>query len=120
MSRIRPPGVATRPTPTTTPAAGVTTDGREFQFSRQDFDRIRKLIYERAGISLSEAKQDMVYSRLARRLRARGLQRFSDYLALLTAGKIVQQGTQEEFLASQNPKVQEFLERDFPDATFAA
>ena len=86
MSRIRPPGVATRPTPTTTPAAGVTTDGREFQFSRQDFDRIRKLIYERAGISLSEAKQDMVYSRLARRLRARGLHRFSDYLALLTAG----------------------------------
>ena len=41
-------------------------------------------------------------------------------LALLTGGRIVQQGTQEEFLASQNPKVQEFLERDFPDATFAA
>jgi hypothetical protein len=32
----------------------------------------------------------------------------------------VQQGTQEEFLKSNNPKVQEFLERDFPDATFAA
>jgi phospholipid/cholesterol/gamma-HCH transport system ATP-binding protein len=34
--------------------------------------------------------------------------------------RIVQQGTQEEFLKSNNPKVQEFLERDFPDATFAA
>jgi phospholipid/cholesterol/gamma-HCH transport system ATP-binding protein len=50
----------------------------------------------------------------------RGAFRVADRLALLTAGKIVQQGTQEEFLASQNPKVQEFLERDFPDATFAA
>jgi phospholipid/cholesterol/gamma-HCH transport system ATP-binding protein len=50
----------------------------------------------------------------------RGAFRVADKLALLTAGKIVQQGTQEEFLASQNPKVQEFLERDFPDATFAA
>ena len=50
----------------------------------------------------------------------RGAFRVADRLALLTAGKIVQQGTQEEFLTSQNPKVQEFLERDFPDATFAA
>jgi phospholipid/cholesterol/gamma-HCH transport system ATP-binding protein len=50
----------------------------------------------------------------------RGAFRVADRLALLTGGKIVQQGTQEEFLASTNPKVQEFLERDFPDATFAA
>ena len=50
----------------------------------------------------------------------RGAFRVADRLALLTGGRIVQQGTQEEFLASQNPKVQEFLERDFPDATFAA
>ena len=50
----------------------------------------------------------------------RGAFRVADRLALLTAGRIVQQGTQEEFLSSQNPKVQEFLERDFPDATFAA
>ena len=50
----------------------------------------------------------------------RGAFRTADRLALLTGGKIVQQGTQEEFLKSRNPKVQEFLERDFPDATFAA
>jgi phospholipid/cholesterol/gamma-HCH transport system ATP-binding protein len=50
----------------------------------------------------------------------RGAFRVADRLALLTGGKIVQQGTQEEFLKSNNPKVQEFLERDFPDATFAA
>jgi phospholipid/cholesterol/gamma-HCH transport system ATP-binding protein len=50
----------------------------------------------------------------------RGAFRTADRLALLTGGRIVQQGTQEEFLKSDNPKVQEFLERDFPDATFAA
>jgi phospholipid/cholesterol/gamma-HCH transport system ATP-binding protein len=50
----------------------------------------------------------------------RGAFRTADRLALLTGGKIVQQGTQEEFLKSRNPKVQEFLERDFPDVTFAA
>jgi chemotaxis protein methyltransferase CheR len=61
-------------------------EAREFEFSPQDFQRIRQLIYRRAGISLSDAKQDMVYSRLSRRLRARGLRRFADYLALLDDG----------------------------------
>jgi phospholipid/cholesterol/gamma-HCH transport system ATP-binding protein len=50
----------------------------------------------------------------------RGAFRTADRLALLTDGRIVQQGTPEEFLASGNPKVREFLERDFPDATIAA
>ena len=59
---------------------------REYHFAPQDFRRIRRLIHERAGIWLSKAKQDMVYSRLARRLRVRGLQRFSEYLAVLEGG----------------------------------
>ena len=56
---------------------------REFVFTAQDFERVRKLIYDHAGISLNEFKQDMVYSRLTRRLRATGINSFSDYLALL-------------------------------------
>ena len=56
---------------------------REFQFTKEDFERICRLIYEHAGISLKPSKQDMVYSRLARRLRANGISRFRDYLALL-------------------------------------
>jgi methyl-accepting chemotaxis protein len=52
------------------PAAA--TPEREFAFSSADFERVRALIYKHAGISLSPVKQDMVYSRLARRLRARG------------------------------------------------
>ncbi len=56
---------------------------REFEFTAADFERVRKLLYERAGIALSAAKQDMVYSRLARRLRAGGDCSFAQYLARL-------------------------------------
>ncbi|MDR1889974.1 MAG: chemotaxis protein CheR [Zoogloeaceae bacterium] len=53
---------------------------REFEFRPADFERVRKLIYAKAGISLSIAKQDMVYSRLARRLRVTGMKSFEQYL----------------------------------------
>lgn len=56
---------------------------REFAFTNKDFERVRQLIYDHAGISLNPSKQDMVYSRLARRLRATGINNFGDYLALL-------------------------------------
>jgi len=56
---------------------------REFNFSTADFERVRKLIYQHAGISLSPVKQDMVYSRLARRLRATGMLSFAQYLDAL-------------------------------------
>ncbi|MBL8504296.1 MAG: chemotaxis protein CheR [Rhodocyclaceae bacterium] len=59
---------------------------REFEFTAADFERVRKLIHEHAGIALSGAKQDMVYSRLARRLRAVGDKTFAQYLARLERG----------------------------------
>jgi len=65
------------------PAAAVAE--REFEFTPSDFERVRQLIYAHAGIALNDSKSNMVYSRLARRLRARGLQRFEDYLRLLEA-----------------------------------
>jgi len=60
--------------------------GTEFAFSGQDFDRIRTLLRQHTGISLSDAKRSMVYSRLARRLRATGRPSFSAYLEGLRAG----------------------------------
>ena len=72
-----------RPAATATPA---TPPLREFQFTTGDFERIRKLIYDRAGIALAPIKQDMVYSRLARRLRAHGYTTFAQYLAHLERG----------------------------------
>jgi phospholipid/cholesterol/gamma-HCH transport system ATP-binding protein len=50
----------------------------------------------------------------------RGAFRVADRLALLSEGKIVMQGTPQEFLDSTNQKVREFLERDFDNPSFAA
>ena len=56
---------------------------QEFSFAAADFDRVRQLIYDRAGISLHEGKQAMVYSRLSRRLRDTGHRSFTSYLQWL-------------------------------------
>lgn len=56
---------------------------REFHYTLADFEHVCALIYQRAGISLSESKQDLVYGRLARRLRALNTPNFAEYLALL-------------------------------------
>ena len=53
---------------------------QEFLFSRNDFGRVRELILTYAGISLHERKENMVYNRLARRLRATGRRDFGEYL----------------------------------------
>lgn len=56
---------------------------RGYLFTDEDFKRIRQLIYDHAGISLKPSKRDMVYSRLAKRLRATGVDSFHEYLTLL-------------------------------------
>ena len=55
----------------------------EFSLSAADFERVRALIHQRAGISLNAGKQAMVYSRLARRLRDTGQRSFASYLQWL-------------------------------------
>lgn len=67
-----------------------TNVSREFEFTQADFDRIRKLIYDHAGIALAPVKFDMVYSRLARRLRANGDTSFAQYLRRLESGNSVE------------------------------
>ncbi|MES1164016.1 MAG: CheR family methyltransferase, partial [Rhizobacter sp.] len=59
----------------------------EFSFDAKDFERVRSLIYARAGISLHAGKQAMVYSRLSRRLRDTGHRSFGSYLQWLEAGQ---------------------------------
>jgi len=65
-----------------------TLASREFSFTAEDFSRIRSLIYRRVGISLSDRKSEMVYSRLARRLRVVNLGSFRDYLDALENGHL--------------------------------
>jgi len=71
-------------------------DSREFHFTAQDFQRVRKLIHEHAGISLADSKQELVYSRLSRRLRATGTLTFADYL------KRLEQNDEQEWEAFAN------------------
>lgn len=59
---------------------------REFSFGTADFERVRELIYQRAGIHLQAGKQAMVYSRLSRRLRETGHDSFTGYLQWLERG----------------------------------
>jgi chemotaxis protein methyltransferase CheR len=56
---------------------------REFSYTRSDFDKLRELIHGHAGINLNDTKHEMVYSRLARRLRALRLDSFSGYIEVL-------------------------------------
>ena len=56
---------------------------REFKFRQRDFAQVRRLIAELAGINLAPSKHEMVYNRLSRRLRARGMSGFDEYLASL-------------------------------------
>ncbi len=56
---------------------------REFRFTESMFDQIRELVKQHTGIVLSDGKQDMVYGRLTRRLRALDLSDFDSYLALI-------------------------------------
>lgn len=60
---------------------------KEFEFTTHDFARVKALIYLRAGIALTDTKQEMVYSRLARRLRATGIVSFEQYLNDLEGGQ---------------------------------
>jgi chemotaxis protein methyltransferase CheR len=58
---------------------------REFSFSDKDYRRIAALIQVDAGIDLGSAKAALVYSRLAKRLRALGLHDFESYCDLVEA-----------------------------------
>ena len=55
----------------------------EFTLTESEFDCLRGLVYEHTGIALSNAKRELVYGRLARRLRKLKLTSFAEYCALI-------------------------------------
>ena len=59
--------------------AAVFGGAREFHFERHHFDLIAGLLYQLAGIALAPHKAEMVYARLARRLRELRLPDFDTY-----------------------------------------
>ncbi len=60
----------------------MNSDG-EFVLSDAEFEKIKKRIYQIAGISLSDAKKTLVLSRLAKLLRQNRLPGFNEYLDFL-------------------------------------
>ena len=64
-----------------------TMGSKEFLFTQNDFDDITQRIYKLAGIVLQEHKQDMVYSRLARRLRILNFKSFAEYRKFLDSSE---------------------------------
>jgi chemotaxis protein methyltransferase CheR len=56
---------------------------KEFRFTNEDFDFLRNLVDLNTGINLTEDKRELVYGRVAKRLRLLGMHSFSDYCRLL-------------------------------------
>lgn len=67
------------------PLKAAPTRDREFEFSNDDFQSLRALVREITGITLSDAKRELVYGRLSRRLRALDLPSFREYRNLLAS-----------------------------------
>ncbi len=67
---------------------------REFNYRDTDFEKIKTIIYRKAGIYLGDSKKQLVYSRLARRLRLLKIPDFSTYLHYLEQNP----EEQEEFI----------------------
>ncbi len=86
---------------------------REFTFGPRDFERVRTLIYQHAGIHLHEGKQAMVYSRLSRRLRETQHTSFDSYLKWLEAST-GDHGAREwqEFVNSLTTNLTSFFRED--------
>lgn len=59
--------------------------GGEFRMTEKDFRRIASILYEDSGISLPDTKSTLVYSRLAKRLRALGIASFADYCTFVVS-----------------------------------
>jgi len=91
------------------PRSRTAADGRAYGFSQRDFERVRQLIYARAGISLNDSKQNMVYSRLARRLRATGARAFPEYLDRIESDADFAATEEQEFVNALTTNLTSFF-----------
>ena len=91
------------------PGPGGGDANREYVFSATDFERVRKLIHARAGINLNDTKQNMVYSRLSRRLRATGHDTFATYLDKLESNAQFSAAEQQQFINALTTNLTSFF-----------
>lgn len=82
-------------------------------FSTADFQRVRALIHQHAGINLNEGKRAMVYSRLSRRVRETGHASFASYLQWLETQRIdVGTGEWQQFVNCLTTNLTAFFRED--------
>ncbi len=79
----------------------------EFAFTESDFRKISAMVHGDAGLHLPDAKATLVYSRLAKRLRALGLTNFKDYCALVAGADGVDE--RQKMLAALTTNVTRFF-----------
>ncbi len=89
-------------------AAGVARSAaaREFAFSPKEFSAIVGILRAESGIDMPAAKEPLVYSRLAKRVRALGLASFSEYVAVVSDPAAPERG---EMLAALTTNVTRFF-----------
>ncbi|WP_438971111.1 CheR family methyltransferase [Methylophaga sp.] len=65
--------------------------GREFTFTDKHFSRIRQFVTAQTGIVLADAKKDMVYGRLSKRVRKEFGGSFDDFCSAIHEGDLDEQ-----------------------------
>jgi chemotaxis protein methyltransferase CheR len=91
------------------PAGAPGVDAREYEFRDADFTRVRSMIYRQAGINLNDNKQNMVYSRLSRRLRANAMQSFGQYLDRIDSDATFAASEVQEFINALTTNLTSFF-----------
>jgi chemotaxis protein methyltransferase CheR len=79
----------------------------EFLLTGEDFQAIAAMLHADAGIYLTETKATLVYSRLAKRLRALGLENFRDYCTLVAGSDGI--GERQKMIAALTTNVTRFF-----------
>ncbi len=79
----------------------------EFLLTQRDFHDIAAMIHADAGIHLPDSKAALVYSRLAKRLRALGLANFRDYCRLVSTSEGIDE--RQKMLAALTTNVTRFF-----------
>jgi chemotaxis protein methyltransferase CheR len=100
-------------------ASGLSSEPGVFELSARDFHRVRRIIFELAGIDLNPSKQNMVYSRLSRRLRARGIESFGSYLDRLEGDPQFTAQERQEFVNSLTTNLTSFFREQHHFPVFA-
>jgi chemotaxis protein methyltransferase CheR len=93
---------------TTTVSGSARTTG-PFELSTRDFDRVRRIIFELAGIDLASSKQNMANSRLSRRLRSHGIDSFGHYLDALESDPQFALAERQEFVNALTTNLTSFF-----------